>query len=232
MQVGKYKVFWRHNNESAKVYFTDEEMQEKVIEMVSANVDKKVIFKELKELFATQVRYESSFSECFIHEVMIDSSIEAMRQEKPLLKGITVLHPKETFNRKRGVYESFKDAMREARETNLLDKAMRSKLWDKFFTIRKKTATLAVLETKDEVDFIIGIAGTTMKLKKSKKNKGLVYPVYTVPKTRFILSTQLIAQLVEDLKPSEDEQTSQEERRVIQENIHIQAEKRKDEKEV
>lgn len=139
----KYKISWKHYDKNSKISPSNEELRCMIEKIIEDGADKHSVSSKIKVLFNSVDVYNRSFSECTIEEVEDTLAVK-------IIKGMSVVHPNDRFNRKKGVYESFKSAV-----SQFENKDIRTLLWKHFWKVReKKPPKLLLSRTMAFVDFL------------------------------------------------------------------------------
>lgn len=122
----KYKVWWTHYNHKVKEkeQLTIHSLIDKINDIVvSSSARADIMPKVKKTLLHQETFYTQSFSTCTIEELD-----EFNRPAQIISTGTALVHPKDNFDRKRGVFISFKDAI-----SKIPDRNIRTGIWKDFF---------------------------------------------------------------------------------------------------
>lgn len=114
----RYKIYWEHNNEGAKVYLSNEELTDKLVEIVDKSTSRENTKEKIFELMKTRKSFRRSFSKCFIEDLEKETKFE----------GLAIVHPNDTFDKKKGMYISLKDAI-----INIKSYGERLLIWKEYF---------------------------------------------------------------------------------------------------
>lgn len=135
MKIMDYKVSWEHNNEKAKKYYTSSERIVEIHKVIDSSSNREESKNQITKLLQDQIRYASSFSKCIIE-----------KDNGDIYEGMAYLHPNDTFDRKKGMDVSFKDAV-----LNIDNKQTRRLLWRWYLkNCRHNIKLPEIKETKDE----------------------------------------------------------------------------------
>lgn len=145
----RYKVIWKHFN-NTKAALTYMELNKEVKDILRMSDNKTKALSDIEDLFLKQRDISlnvltQSHSLCNI--IDLDSDTEK------IVNGISLVHPNDQFNRKKGVRESFKDAVNkfEGKE----NKELRTEFWKLFFKLREYTPPKLLLSRGDAlIDFL------------------------------------------------------------------------------
>lgn len=131
----KYKVWWTHYNHKVKEkeQLTIHSLIDKINDIVvSSSARADIMPKVKKALLHQEILYTQSFSTCTIEELD-----EFNRPAQVISTGMALVHPKDNFDRKKGVLISFKDAV-----SKISDKNIRTAIWKDFLGKVGKYSTM------------------------------------------------------------------------------------------
>lgn len=121
-----YKVSWKHFNKEDVKVVGDGEKLAAINSIVNKAVARGDIMQEVTKLFQPELVFSRSFSKCLI-EKKKDTGEYA-----PMSSGLAIVHPNDSFNRKKGVFIAFDDAV-----ANIEDREVRGVLWNAYWAVRK-----------------------------------------------------------------------------------------------
>ena len=132
----KYKVTWSHYNKDRDVDMPKETMKDLILNLVEKSKSKEMLMDNITEFLEEKPRYDKSHSRCSIFELVDDGWFL-------IADGLAIVHPNDKFNRKKGVFESLKNATLqtingEEDGEHIIPKKIRSIIWEEFWKIREK----------------------------------------------------------------------------------------------
>jgi len=128
----KYKVSWKHNDESAKKYLSNSELREAVREIITTNPSRSSSIEAIDKLIASQEKFSRSFSKCFIEDLTTGEVHE----------GVGLVHPGCGFDRKKGMEVSFRDAV-----LGIGSRVTRRMLWMVYLKEHKKDVKIKEIDS-------------------------------------------------------------------------------------
>lgn len=157
----KYKITWGHYNKDNDVELTNEKLRVIIFEAISSSTRIEAMEK-ISSALDSKERYDKSFSRCIIEiggEFWTTFST-----------GMAIVHPNDTFNRKKGVLVSFSDAV-----SNIEDRVVRTILWNAFWKVREPKREHIQLKTERDRNLRVFLEETCKKRIQGK------HIIYTIP---------------------------------------------------
>jgi len=134
-----FRVSWVHYNRDMNLPLTLEQIETKIVEIMVEDVDKFSTQKAIIDLIEKEKNKPliKSHSKCIIERLHEESNIWVTNST-----GLGIVHPKDTFNRKKGILVSFDDAV-----SKIEGRAVRTMLWDAFWKAREPKREVLRLTT-------------------------------------------------------------------------------------
>lgn len=183
----KYKVSWKHYNKDNDVKLTEEQLGAKVLDLIDQSNSRAATKEAISSLFKNNIpQYDKSHSNCIIEELE-----EETNQWKTISVGISIVHPDDNFNRKKGILESFKDAVSNIGTPNITkeekeswseeqieeekhNRYIRGLLWQGFWKEREVKPTTITLFTERDRNLRIFLDETCSK---QIRGKHIIYTI-------------------------------------------------------
>lgn len=161
-----YKISWNHYNKDNDIELSKEELRNELIKAINSFTRVQATEK-INELLVPKEKYSKSFSKCTIDsKYIVDNTMTWVT----FSTGIAIVHPNDTFNRKKGILVSFDDAV-----SNIENRDIRTLLWDAFWKVREPKREHLVLHTERDRHLRLFLEEAAKKKIRGK------HVIYTLP---------------------------------------------------